>query len=104
MPGPIWNTYPYQRHDKGGLSWVPIGWKTGWIQIRSLECARQLLTDIEQESGTCNVCYDLLNSRTLVKLMEHAATSNLEPRTPWSYLTTAQLKALLLEKEKKFKC
>lgn len=100
-PGPIWNTYPYQRHDTGDLSWVPIGWKTGWIQIRSFGCAQRLLTDIERESGTCNICYHLLNSRALTKLMEHASAKNLEPRTPWHYLTTAQLKALLLEKEKK---
>jgi hypothetical protein len=100
-PGPIWNTYPYQRHDKCDLPWVPIGWKTGWVQLRSLECAQRLVTDLEQESGTCYVCYDLLNSRTLIKLMERASASNLEPRTPWNYLTSAQLKALLQEKEKK---
>ena len=100
-PGAIWNTYPYQRHDKNDLPWVPIGWRKGWIQIRSFECAQQLVTDIEKESGTCNDCYDLLNSRALIKLMERASTNDLDPRTLWNYLTSAQLKALLLEKEKK---
>jgi hypothetical protein len=99
--GPIWNTYPYQRHDKSSLPWVPIGWRTGWIQLRSLVCAWQLVTEVEKGSGTCSVCHDLLNSRALIKLMERASANKLEPRIPWSYLTTTQLKALLLEKEKK---
>ena len=100
-PGPIWNSYPYQRHDRSDLPWVPIGWKTGWIQIRSLGCD-QLLNDAEK-AGTCRVCIDLLNSRVLARLMSMASTSNPEPRTPWNYLTTTQLKALLLEKEKKIR-
>jgi len=66
-----------------------------------LECAQELGTDVERESGTCNICYNLLNSQAFIKVMERASVNTLEPRTPWNYLTTAQLKALLLEKENK---
>lgn len=96
VAGSVWDTYAYQQHDNDSIRWTPVGYEgTSHILLQSKSCTVLLKSAAELTQGSCRHCHKLLNSKSLLKFM-HQASQDTIPHTPWKYLSTWQLRNMLL--------
>ena len=102
-PGSVWDSYAYQMHDDDSLPWNLIGFQEGnFIIIQSRDdCTGSLFSDKEQDRGSCNACFSLLNSDDLRRFISRAHQSEAKSHTPWKYLNRQQLAHLLVKSRRK---
>jgi hypothetical protein len=99
--GSVWDSYAYQQHADDNLGFKPVAFEDGnWIRFRADNCLIFLQSPQEENSRVCANCQALLHSKNLRKFMERAKQESLPAHTPWKYLTSRQLRELLVSARK----
>ena len=101
IAGSLWDSYAYQEHEDDNLGWKPIAFdENNWIRLRADNCTTILAGEKELNSRVCSNCAMLIHSKKLRRFMERAKGNEAPAHTPWKYLTTRQLRTLLLSTKK----
>jgi len=99
--GSVWDTYAYGNHDDDSVGWTPTGFSgSTHIRLQSTKCRKFLQTEHEEMQGTCTFCYSILNSAELRRFMDRSNADTL-PHTAWKFLTTRQLKNMVMKSRKR---
>lgn len=97
----MWDSYAYQQHADDNLGFKPVAFEDGnWIRFKADNCCIFLRSPQEENSRVCAKCQALLHSTNLRKFMERAKQDSLPAHTPWKYLTSRQLRELLVSARK----
>lgn len=101
VAGSVWDSYAYQQHADDNLGFKPVAFEDGnWIRFKADNCCIILQSPQEENSRVCENCQALLRSKNLRKFMERAKQESLPAHTPWKYLTSRQLRELLVSARK----
>ncbi|KAG5634291.1 hypothetical protein H0H81_002523, partial [Sphagnurus paluster] len=101
-PGSVWETYAYQQHDDPSMTWTPVGFEgSKYIIIRSNSCSGKLSQEeLLRGWKVCKECCGVINSPRFKNFIANAEKDSVK-HTPYAYLSSRQLKCLVVETKRR---